>query len=36
MAMWQVMRKLMTQCIDEQMKDKPELVYVGEDVRHGG
>jgi len=31
-----VMRKLMTQCIDEQMKDKPELVYVGEDVRHGG
>merc|ERR1711865_603866 len=29
------MRKLMTQCLDEQMAEKEQLVYIGEDVRHG-
>lgn len=31
-----VMRKNMTRCLDEEMKNRPELVYIGEDVRHGG
>lgn len=31
-----VMRKNMTRCLEEEMTSRPELVYIGEDVRHGG
>eukprot|EP00658_Telonema_sp_P-2_P003223 TRINITY_DN11184_c0_g1_i2.p1 TRINITY_DN11184_c0_g1~~TRINITY_DN11184_c0_g1_i2.p1 ORF type:complete len:362 (-),score=100.03 TRINITY_DN11184_c0_g1_i2:329-1414(-) len=31
-----VMRKNMTRCLDQEMSLRPELVYIGEDVRHGG
>lgn len=30
------MRKCMTMCLEEQMAMEPNLVYLGEDVRHGG
>lgn len=30
------MRKLMTQGIAEALADNPSLVYLGEDVEHGG
>ncbi|KAH9260200.1 hypothetical protein BASA81_001369 [Batrachochytrium salamandrivorans] len=30
------MRKCMTLCLEEQMTQEPNLVYLGEDVRHGG
>mmetsp|Transcript_4897 Transcript_4897/g.10780 ORF Transcript_4897/g.10780 Transcript_4897/m.10780 type:complete len:733 (+) Transcript_4897:19-2217(+) len=32
----QVMRKLMTRVFEEQLQDNPDLVYLGEDVEHGG
>mmetsp|Transcript_71883 Transcript_71883/g.191749 ORF Transcript_71883/g.191749 Transcript_71883/m.191749 type:complete len:733 (-) Transcript_71883:39-2237(-) len=32
----QVMRKLMTKVFEEQLQDHPDLVYIGEDVEHGG
>lgn len=32
----QVMRRSMTRVLDELMSDIPELVYIGEDVEHGG
>ena len=32
----QVMRKQMTRVIEECMEDDPSIVYLGEDVRHGG
>ena len=32
----EVMRKHMTRVIDESLSDHPELVYIGEDVEHGG
>eukprot|EP00927_Polykrikos_kofoidii_P043840 TRINITY_DN3793_c0_g1_i8.p1 TRINITY_DN3793_c0_g1~~TRINITY_DN3793_c0_g1_i8.p1 ORF type:complete len:1006 (+),score=181.74 TRINITY_DN3793_c0_g1_i8:39-3020(+) len=31
-----VMRRCMTRAIDEQLSQRPELVYIGEDVEHGG
>jgi hypothetical protein len=31
-----VMRKMMTKCIDESLKLNPGMVYLGEDVEHGG
>ena len=30
------MRKLMTEVLDEQMQAWAQLVYIGEDVEHGG
>jgi len=32
----QVMRKAMTRVLDELLTTQPELVYIGEDVQHGG
>lgn len=32
----QVMRKQMTRVFDEQLAERPNLVYLGEDVEHGG
>mmetsp|Transcript_62247 Transcript_62247/g.157258 ORF Transcript_62247/g.157258 Transcript_62247/m.157258 type:complete len:796 (-) Transcript_62247:507-2894(-) len=32
----QVMRRVMTRALDEQLSARKELVYVGEDVQHGG
>eukprot|EP01052_Picozoa_sp_SAG31_P031814 SAG31_NODE_3414_length_4302_cov_20.546239_5_plen_291_part_00 len=32
----QIMRKNMTAVLDELLANKPELVYIGEDVEHGG
>jgi len=32
----QVMRRSMTRALDEALQARPELVYIGEDVQHGG
>jgi 2-oxoisovalerate dehydrogenase E1 component len=31
-----IMRRAMTKCLDELLDSNPELVYIGEDVQHGG